>query len=66
MHPHLLDSFAAAVIGTTLDELTRTQRMPAAKPVCRRGRPRRAAVALTTTVGIAAPALTAVVVVVAQ
>jgi len=66
MHPHLLDSFAAAVIGTTLDELTRVQHLPVSRPRRRLGRPRRATVALTTTVGVAAPALTAVVMAIAR
>lgn len=41
MEPHLLDSFAAHMVGTTLDQFTRDQRTSAPRPRRRAGAQRR-------------------------
>jgi len=63
MDPHQLDAFAARSVGTTLDAFARAQRVPADRPRRAHTRRRRTVVALSTTLGIAAPAISAVVVV---
>lgn len=60
MEPHLLDSFAAHSVGTTLDDFTRRQRVPAERARRAHARRHRATLAVSTTLGVAAPALTAV------
>lgn len=66
MDPHLLDSFAARMVGATLDDFTRNQRLSASRPRRSVARRRRSARALGTTLGVAAPAVAAVVVVVVR
>lgn len=60
MDPHLLDSFAAHSVGTTLDDFTRRQRVPADRARRSPARRHRATLAVSTTLGVAAPTLTAV------
>ncbi|WP_413451766.1 hypothetical protein AA0Y32_14395 [Georgenia phoenicis] len=60
MEPHLLDSFAAHSVGSTLDDFTRRQRVPADRARRSPARRHRATLAVSTTLGLAAPTLTAV------
>ncbi|WP_152188826.1 hypothetical protein [Georgenia satyanarayanai] len=59
MEQHLLDSFAAHSVGTTLDDFTRRQRVPADRVRRPPARRHRATLAVSTTLGVAAPTLTA-------
>ena len=66
MDPHQLDSFAAHMVGATLDDFARNQRLSATRPRRSARRRRRATRALGTTLGVAAPAAAAAVVVIAR
>lgn len=66
MDPHLLDSFAARMVGATLEDFTRNQRLSASRPRRSATRRRRSAMALGTTLGVAAPAVGTVLVVVVR
>ncbi len=66
MDMHLLDAFAARSVDTTLADFHRSQRVPVARPRRAHHRRRHTAVAMSTTLGLAAPAVAAAVVVVAR
>ncbi len=66
MDHHQLDAFAARMIGVTLEDFTYNQRVPAPRPRRSAARRRRAALALGTTLGVASPAVAAVVVMVVR
>ena len=66
MDMHLLDAFAARSVDVTLAEFHRNQRVPVAHPRRAHHRRRHAAVVMGTTLGVAAPAVATVAVLVAR
>jgi len=61
MDLHQLDAFAARSVDVTLAEFHRHQHHPAVRPVRPHHRRRHAAVAMGTTLGVAVPTVTSVV-----
>ncbi|QDB80548.1 hypothetical protein FHE66_07270 [Georgenia sp. 311] len=66
MDLHQLDAFAARSVDVTLAEFHRHQHLPVSRPVRPQYRRRHAAVAMGTTLGVAVPAVTTVVIAVVR
>ncbi len=66
MDLHLLDAFAARSVDVTLADYHRNQRVPVSHPRRAHHRRRHTAVMMGTTLGVAAPAVATVVVLVAR